>query len=168
MVLRLMAVLLCAMQLTGQSPGSAAGVLVAVGDGSVSVTDDGHVRRFVVNKETEIWRGQGVGMRQLRLGDRLDIAYRILGSGETVATQIWANIDRWDGKVTRITGNSVEVARIGEHGEPLGMAIVMFDGRTLFNQGSQQDLRVGREIEVLGLVLNKHRIQATRVLHILH
>jgi len=164
----LVVVLLFAMPMNGQhTVPSTAGVLVAVGDGSVLVRNDGHTRRLVVNRETKIWRGQDVGLGQLRVGDQLDITYRIASGGQEVATQIWANIDRWDGKVIRVTGDSAEIAIIGEHEERLGMATVMFDGRTVFNEGSRQDVRVGRELEVVGLVLDKHRMQATRVLHIL-
>jgi len=165
MMLRLMAVFLFALQASAQ--GTGAGVLAGVGDGSVLVKINGHTRRFVVDKQTEIWRGQDVGLRQLRVGDQLDMTYRTASNGEAVATQIWANIDRWHGKVVRVTGESVEIARVGEHRERLGMATVVFDGRTIFNEGSRQDVKLGRELEVIGLMLDKHRMQASRVLHIL-
>jgi len=137
------------------------GKLVALDDNSISVRNDTGARTFRVTRETRIWRGAYVNIHHLHLGDDIDLQYRASASGP-VALAIWANTDRWAGTITRVTGTRVEIAMA----DGLGRATILFDRNTIFNQGEPKNLRVGSFLEVVGLVISKDRMQATRVLHI--
>jgi hypothetical protein len=92
--------------------------------------------------------------------------YRLSANGDALAISIWANIDRWAGTITKVSGNRVQIARIDDHSDPDGKAIIIFDGPIMFNQGTRDDLAIGQFLEVIGLVLRKDQMQASRVLHI--
>jgi hypothetical protein len=87
-------------------------------------------------------------------------------NNEALAISIWANIDHWAGKITKVSGDRVQIARMDDHGDPDGKAFIFFDGPTIFNQGARKDLATGQFLEVIGLVLRKDQMQASRVLHI--
>ena len=143
-----------------------AGKLVAVHDHYISVRNDQLTKTFQINAETKIWRGKDIALHQLHLGDDIGIQYRPSSNDEALAISIWANIDRWAGTITKVSGDRVQIARIDDHDDRDGKAIIIFDGPTIFNQGTRKDLEIGRFLEVVGLVLRKDQMQASRVLHI--
>jgi hypothetical protein len=142
-----------------------AGKLVAVFDSSISVRNDEGTRTFRVNKETKIWRGHDVDIHQLHLGDDIGIQYRVSsGKGEAIAASIWASIDHWGGTISKVFGDRVQIARRDDHEK----ATIIFDSNTIFDEGTRNDLQVGRFLEVIGLDSGNNRMHASRVLHILH
>ena len=143
-----------------------AGKLVAVHDHFISVRNDQVTQTFQINAETKIWRGQDIGLHQLHLRDDIAIQYRPSINDEALAISIWANTDRWAGTITKVLSDRVQIARIDDHGDPDGKAIIIFDGPIMFNQGTRDDLTIGRFLEVIGLVLRKDQLQASTVLHI--
>jgi hypothetical protein len=137
-----------------------------VHDHSISVRNDHVTKTFQINTETKIWRGQDVDLHQLHLGDDIAIQYRPASNDQALAISIWANTDRWAGTITKVLGDRLQIARMDDYGDPDGKAIIIFDGTTIFNRGTRQDLETGRFLEVVGLVLSKRQMQASTVLHI--
>lgn len=143
-----------------------AGKLVAVHDHSISVRNDQVTQTFQINAETKIWRGHDVDLHHLHLGKDIAIQCRPSSNDNALAIEIWANTDRWWGTITKVLRDRVQIARRDDHNDPDGTAIIIFDGTTIFNKGSRQDLETGRFLEVIGFVLRKRQMQAHMVLHI--
>jgi hypothetical protein len=138
------------------------GKVVAVHAASVSIATDEGVRTVQVSAETKIWRGHYLDMHQLKIGDYASVRYRV--DGTPIAESIDANVDRWRGIITRVAGNRIEIAISSDEQGPTGTATITFDTSTAFAHGSRKDLLVGQHIELIGLVLKKNRMLATRVL----
>jgi hypothetical protein len=144
------------------------GKLVAATDRSITVRNDQGARTFLITSETRIWRGDYVDVRQLRPGDDLAIRFRPANRGsEGTAVDIEANVDRWDGTITKVSGDLVQVELTDEDGKPLGKRVkVTFWSKTTFlvDGVSQRDLKSGAHLEVIGLVTSKSEMRAWRVI----
>jgi len=144
-----------------------AGKLVAVRDRSLTVRNDQGTRTFLINAATKVWRGDYVDVHQLRLGDDLSVRFRVSGhTGQATAVDIDANLDRWDGNITKVSGDRVEIEFTDKDGNPLGMkATVVFWNRTAFLvDASRSDLRPGASLSVIGLVASRDTMRAWRVI----
>jgi hypothetical protein len=154
-------------QSSGDRIQGAVGRLTAVHDHTITVRNDRGARTFLITAETKIWRGDYVDLGQLRVGDDLGIRFRVPeGAGEAVAVDIDANIDRWNGTITKVSGNVVEIELKDEDGNLLGMkgTVTFWDKTTFLVDGaSRSDLKVGAYLEVIGLVEND-RMRAWRVI----
>jgi len=153
---------------SGHVVPSMVGKLIAMHGNYITVRNDELTETFQVSPETTIWRGRDVGVRQLRVGDNLAIRYSVSsGNGETIATAIWVNTDRWAGTIKKVSGDRVQIAVIDDHGDPAGKATIIFNSYTTFSEWiSKDDLHVGRFLETTGLVVGKRQMQAAKVLHI--
>jgi hypothetical protein len=144
-----------------------AGKLVAVRDGSIAVRNDKGTHTFLITADTKIWRGDFVDVHQLRLGDDLSVRFRVPDrTGQATAVDIDANLDRWDGNITKVSGDRVEIEFTDKDGNPLGMkGTVIFWNRTAFLvDASRNDLRSGAYLSVIGLVESPDTLRAWRVI----
>ena len=140
------------------------GTLVAIHDNSISIKNDQGTFVVRTNSDTTIWRGGNVPLRELHLGDDVDVVYHpATKNGEMIAAEITANIANWWGTITGIGPQTIKIAEKDEHGDPKGPATVFFDGRTRFYDGSKTGLKVGGSLQAVGLSLGNHRMRATRV-----
>jgi hypothetical protein len=143
------------------------GKLIAVHDHSIIVRNQQGTKTFLITAETHIWRGDYVDVHHLQPGDDLSIRSRVSsGRGESTAVDIDANIDRWNGTITKVSGDRVEIDLQSEDGQFLGRkATVIFWNKTIFlvDNVSTRDLRVGAYLEVIGLV-EKNTLQVWRVI----
>ncbi|MGP0076384.1 MAG: DUF5666 domain-containing protein [Bryobacteraceae bacterium] len=143
------------------------GKLVAVHDHSITVRNDQGTRIFLIAAGTKIWRGDYVDVHQLRLGDDLSVRFRVSDrTGEATAVDIDANVDRWDGNITKVSGDRVEIEFIDEDGNPLGTkgTVIFWDRTTFLVDASRSDLRPGAFLEVIGLVESPDTMRAWRVI----
>jgi hypothetical protein len=143
------------------------GNLVAVRDGSITVRNQEGTKTFFIAADTHIWRGDYVEVHRLQPGDDLSIRYRVSSrTGEATAVDIDANIDRWNGTITKISGDRVEIDLQSEDGQFTGgKATIIFWQKTVFlvDNVSTRDLRVGAYLEVIGLV-ERDTLQVWRVI----
>ena len=145
------------------------GTVISRGPDSVSVENDRFTRVFRINAQTEIRR---VDSSQLQVGDRVAIRCHIDNTGTSIADSIEANVDRWEGVITKVLKGRVYM----ELDAPAkGTARVTFDNRTEFDYCAGDDprractvddLKVGRHLETVGFVLGKSELRATSVLGI--
>jgi hypothetical protein len=60
----------------------------------------------LITADTRIWRGDYIDVHHLQPGDNLSIRSRISSrTGEATAVDIDANIDRWNGTITKVSGD---------------------------------------------------------------
>ena len=149
----------------GGPKSSAVGTLIAIRDGSISIKNDNGTFVFHVNSDTRIWRGGSASLHQLRLGDDVAVRYRAAAEGgEAIATDIEANVDKWEGTITKVRPHSVQVDVDNGHDSPVWRATIFIDGQTIFDAGTPKDLQAGRFLEVIGLDMKHRRMRATRIL----
>ncbi len=144
-----------------------AGKLVAVRDGSITVRNDQGTRTFLLTAATKIWRGDYVDVHQLRLGDDLGIRFRVSNrTGQATAVDIDANLDRWDGNITKVSGDRVEIEFTDKDGNPSGTkgAVIFWNRTTFLVDASRRDLRPGSYLSVIGLVESPDVMRAWRVI----
>jgi hypothetical protein len=165
--LLLVALVLCAARAQNDRIDATEGKLVTTHDGSITVRNDQGTRTFLITAATKIWRGDYVDVHQLSPGDDLGVRFRISDrTGQATAVDIDANLDRWDGNITKVSGNRIEVEFTDKDGKPFGMkATVIFWNRTTFLvDASRSDLRPGAYLSVIGLVERPDTMRAWRVI----
>jgi hypothetical protein len=145
------------------------GTVISRGPASVSVKNELFTRVFRINAQTEIRR---VDSSRLQVGDRVAIRCHFDDKGTSIADSIEANVDRWEGVITKVLKDTVYIAF---DAPAKGSAKVVFDSRTEFDYCAVDDpkrsctiddLKVGRHLETVGFVLGKSELRATSVLGI--
>lgn len=152
-----------------------AGRLIAVTKDTVSVKNDKGICVLHIDADTTIWRGETFhDTSALKLGDEIAAGARVVyPSGELMAENVDANVDRWEGVITKVLKDTVYI----KFDAPVNETVkVIFDGRTEFrycvfdddfkHHCTVDDLKVGRHLDTVGLVLGKTELRATSVLNI--
>jgi Domain of unknown function (DUF5666) len=138
------------------SPCVDTGTIRSVDDSRVVVKNDQGSRTFGLNQKTNI-----KSAHPLRPGDSVMVWCTAASSGRAIATGIVANLTRLAGTVKAVRPHSIQLAGEGGAGEVDGRLTVLLTASTIFVQGSRNDLRVGRDLEVTGYDLGHKRVQAT-------
>lgn len=139
-----------------ESPCIASGLISSVDDSRIVVKSDQDSRTFGLNQQTNI-----KSAHPLRIGDSVMVWCTAPSSGTAIATSIVANLTRLTGTVTAVRLHSIQLAGQGGAGVVDGRSTVLLTVNTTFAQGSRNDLRIGREVEVTGYDLGHERVQAT-------
>jgi hypothetical protein len=84
-----------------------------------------------------------------------------------VAEVIWLNIVNFFGLITKIDGDSFEMLT-NPNPDPQSAYVkkeltVTVDADTLFDASAKEDLKLGRDVQMVGLDLKNGTIRATRV-----
>ncbi len=147
------------------------GTVISRASDSVTVKNELFTRAFRMNAQTEIRR---VDSSQLQIGDQVAIRCHIDDKGASIADSVEANIDQWEGVITKVLKDAAYV----QLDAPVkGSGKVTFDRTTEFDWcGSNDpehgygctinDLKVGRHLEAVGFLLGKSELRATSVLGI--
>lgn len=151
------------------------GTLIAVAKDTVSIKNDNGICLLHVDSRTTFWRGETFhDARALKLGDEVGARARVdYPSGKLIAEDVEANVDRWEGVITKVLKDTVYI----KFDAPLNETVkVIFDGKTQFrncafdddlkHECTFGDLKAGRHLETIGLVLGKTELRATNVLTI--
>src|SRR5579863_8912104 len=131
------------------------GKLIAMSDRSITVRNDQGTRIFLITPGTKIWRGDYVDVHQLRPGDDLSVRFRVAGrTGEATAVDIDANLDRWDGNITKVSGDRIEIEFTDKDGNPVGAkgTVTLWNRTAFLVDAARNDLQPGAFLEVIGLV----------------
>jgi hypothetical protein len=110
-----------------------------------------------VDDHTDIWKGKALpDLSQLEMGDDISARCRKV-SGELVAEPIWINIVNFSGVITKVKGDTFEVFK-NPNADPQSaykkeIKAVRFDADTIFQSSEKEDLKVGREVQTVGLDL---------------
>jgi hypothetical protein len=144
------------------------GTVKGVSGETISVDSDGKVVSITVDRNAEIWKGKVFhDLSPAQIGDDLSARCRSGGKGKLVCEAIWLNIVNFFGVITRVHNNDFEVL-MNPDADPQSAyvkktKIVQVDSGTLFNDSAKEDLRPGRNVQVIGLDLKNGMIRATRV-----
>jgi hypothetical protein len=143
------------------------GTVQSVTGNQIHVISGAKVLTLHVDDHTEIWKGKALpDLSQLEMGDDISARCRKL-SGRLVAEAIWINIVNFFGVITKVNGSTFEVLT-NPNADPQSaykkeIKAVRFDGETIFVSGEKEDLKVGREVQTVGLDLRNGIVKATRV-----
>jgi hypothetical protein len=134
----------------------------------ISVDSDGKIVEITVDRNAEIWKGKMFhDLSPVQIGDDLSARCRATASGKLVCEAIWLNIVNCFAVITRVHNNDFEVLT-NPDADPQSAyvketKIVQVDSDTLFNDSAKDDLKPGRNVQVIGLDLKNGMIRATRV-----
>ena len=121
------------------------------------------------DSESHIWRGQtGNSLSAIRPGDEVSVRYRLDAHGRRTIVDLWANIEHIWGRIARVGSGEFEVDQ-NYDADPQSaykrqLRQVSFDADTQFQGSAPEDLRPGRDVDVIGLDLGSPRVRATRVI----
>jgi hypothetical protein len=150
-----------------ESPTAIIGTVQSVTGNQIHVISGANLLTLHVNEHTEIWKGKALpDLSQLKMGDDISARCRRL-SGRLVAEAIWINIVNFFGVITKANGNTFEVFTNPNADPHSGYTkehkFIRFDADTIFESSEKEDLKVGREVQTVGLDLRNGIVKATRV-----
>lgn len=143
------------------------GTVQSVIGNQIHVISGAKILTLHVDDHTEIWKGKALrDLSSLEMGDDISARCRKV-SGELLAEAIWINIVNFSGVITKVKGSTFEVFT-NPNADPQSAykresKLVQFDGETIFQSSTKADLKVGREVQTVGLDLKNGIVNATRV-----
>ena len=145
------------------------GRLTAVAGNRIEVQDAAGTHVLYSDAASNIWRGKDYhDFAVLQRGDEVDIRYRNDAQGRAVVMDLWANIDKVEGRITRVAHDGFQVdenySAPAESGYRRAVREIVYDSRTQWEDSLALDLRVGRDVFVIGLKLPNGKLEATRVI----
>jgi hypothetical protein len=143
--------------------------LTAVSGNRIEVQDAAGTHVLYSDLASNIWRGKDYhDFSVLQLGDEVDIRYRNDAQGRAVVIDLWANIDKVEGRIMRVGRDGFQVdenhSAPQESGYRRGLREIIYDSATRWEDSLADDLRVGRDVFVIGLKLPNGKLEATRVI----
>jgi hypothetical protein len=143
------------------------GTVQSVTGNQIHVLSGEHLLTLHVDDHTEIWKGKMLpDLSTLEMGDDISARCRKV-SGKLVAEAIWINIVNFFGVITKVKGYSFEVFTNPNADPQSGYKkenkLIRFDADTIFESSEKEDLKVGREVQTVGLDLKNGIVKATRV-----
>ena len=120
------------------------------------------------DERTEIWKGKTFhDLSPVQIGDDFSARCRADASGKLVAEVIWLNIVNFFGVITKVDGGGFEMLT-NPNADPQSAYVkkklnVTVDADTLFDASAKEDLKPGRDVQMVGLDLKNGTIRATRL-----
>jgi hypothetical protein len=131
------------------------------GENSITVTTDDH---------TEVWKGKtSHDLSLVQIGDDFAGRCRADASGRLVAELIELNVVNFFGVLTKVDGNGTSFEMFTnpnadpQSGYEKKKLTVVVDADTIFDSSAQEDLKVGRDVQMVGVDLRNGTTRATRV-----
>jgi len=145
------------------------GRLTAVSGDKIEVQDSAGSHVLYSDAASDIWRGKDYhDFSVLQLGDEVDIQHRNDAQSRAVVISLWANIDEVEGRITRVGRDGFQVdenySADPDSAYRRGLREIIYDSGTRWEGSQAEDLKVGRDVFVIGLKLPSGRLEATRVI----
>jgi hypothetical protein len=145
-----------------------AGKATAVAGDQLTVQSGNVSTLLTCTGTSNIWRGKmGHSLAAIQVGDEISARYRRDGSGRLVIGDLWANIDHVEGLITAVSNRRFTVdENYGYEDDPKshrGSRQITFDTDTEWQGSAPEDLRVGRQVDIIGLKTGPLDVQATRI-----
>jgi hypothetical protein len=145
------------------------GRLTAVSRDRIEVQDSAGTRVLYSDAASDIWRGRDYhDFSMLQPGDEVDIQYRNDAQSRAVVINLWANIDKVEGRITRVGRDGFQVdenySADPDSGYRRGLREIIYDSGTRWEDSLAAELKVGRDVFVIGLKLPSGKLEATRVI----
>ena len=150
------------------------GGTVSTVSGNVVEVNGAHAVAMYVTPDTEVWKGKVFhDASPVEVGDSITAQYHIDASGRAIADAIWLNITNVYAVITKVTDSGFEVFT-NPNADPASayrkeIRKVAIDANTAFEESAREDLKPGRNVQIVGLRIGGLRtgngeIQATRVI----
>jgi hypothetical protein len=148
-------------QVVGGTVESVSGNVLYINTGAQPVT-------LYTDARTEVWKGRIFhDLSPVATGDDISARYRTEADGRLVAETLWLNITNISAVITKVADTRFEVftnpnADLQSAYKKENKTIDV-DADTAFEGSAAEDLKPGRNVQVVGLVLGNGEIRATRV-----
>jgi hypothetical protein len=161
--------------LTGQQrfPGDhpiipVVGTVKSISGKAILVDGGAQATTVVSDGRTEIWKGKTFhDLSPVLIGDDFSARCRADASGRLVAEVIWLNIVNFFGFITKVDSDSFEMLtnpNADSHSAYVKKELTeTVDVDTLFDASAKEDLKLGRDVQMVGLDLKNGTIRATRL-----
>lgn len=165
----LIAVLASFAVLAQSQTASVVGTVQKVSGNMVYINTREGLLALSTDAQTEVWKGKEFhDLSPVAPGDHIAARYRADASGgNPVVEAMWLNITSLYAVITRVTGTTFEVLT-NPNADPqssykMENKTVEVDANTTFVTSAQEDLKPGRNVQIVGLEIGNGEIQATRV-----
>ena len=144
------------------------GTVKGITGSTISVDSGSQFTTAVTDGDTEVWKGKTFhDLSPVQIGDDFSARCRADSLGRIVAEVIWLNIVNFFGVITKVEGGSFEMLT-NPNADPRSAYVkkkltVVVDADTLFDASAMEDLRPGREAQMVGLDLKNGAVRATRL-----
>jgi hypothetical protein len=144
------------------------GTVQRISGNLIHVKSGAQLLTLYVDDHTEIQKGKVLrDLSPLEIGDDIWSRCRKDTSGNLVAEAVWINIVNFFGVIAKVDGDIFEVFT-NPNADPQSaykkeIKLVRFDADTTFQSSEKGDLKVGREVQTVGLDLRNGIVKATRV-----
>jgi sulfur carrier protein ThiS len=151
--------------LSAQAQESRIGTVVATDRNIVYVKTSFGPVTVRVESAARIWKGDdGMDVSAIDVGDEVSMRGITDVDGYFVPSQIWVNIGSLDGVITSVDGDAVDV-RVVRNDDANETKRIRLTPKSLSAQNHllrRQDIRPGRVVRVIGLILKDGTIRASR------
>jgi len=157
-----------ALLLMAQPPAFIIGHLTAVSRDRIEVRDGTGTHVLYSDTASRIWRGKDYhDFSVLHIGDEVWVTYSIDGASRQVVINLYANIAKVEGRITHVGGNGFQADENyrapPESSYRRGLRQIVYDSGTEWEHSLPGDLKVGRDVFIMGLKLPSGELQATRI-----
>lgn len=146
------------------------GIVEAVSNNQITVKTGARPVVVLTNERTRVWKGQmSHDLSLVRAGDQFAGRCKADSSGRLVAELIELNVVSFFGVITKAgeRGSSFEMFT-NPNADPQSAYVkkylkVLVDRDTAFDASAREDLKVGREVQLVGVDLRNGTTKATKV-----
>jgi hypothetical protein len=144
------------------------GTVKTISGNVISVDAGERVIAVFADGNTDIWKGKIFhDLSLVHVGDDFAGRCRADASGRLVADLIELNVVNFFGIITRVGGGGFEMLT-NPNADPQSAYVkrklkVTVDADTLFDASAKEDMKLGRDVQMVGLDLKNGTIRATRL-----
>jgi len=156
--------------LSGQPIVPVIGTVKAVSGNQITVESGTRIIHVTTDAHTEVWKGKrSHDLSLVQVGDDFAGSCRADASGRLVAELIELNVVNFFGVITKVdVGGGKFQMLTNPNADPQSAYVkknltVMVDADTLFDLSAKEDLKVGRDVQMVGVDLRNGTAKATRM-----
>jgi len=144
------------------------GTVKSISGNQISVESGTRIIAVATDDHTEVWKGKIFhDLSLVHVGDDFAGRCRADASGRLVADLIELNVVNFFGIITRVGGGGFEMLT-NPNADPQSAYVkrklkVTVDADTLFDASAKEDMKLGRDVQMVGLDLKNGTIRATRL-----
>src|ERR1035437_4007046 len=144
------------------------GTVKSISGNQISVESVTRIIAVATDDHTDIWKGKIFhDLSLVHVGDDFAGRCRADASGRLVADLIELNVVNFFGIITRVGGGGFEILT-NPNADPQSAYVkrklkVTVDTDTLFDASAKEDMKLGRDVQMVGLDLKNGTIRATRL-----
>jgi hypothetical protein len=154
---------------TTSSTTTVGGTVAAISGNTLAVTDNRGEWIITVGSDTRIWKRKLFhDLSAVRIGDRITARCRVVPGTGLTAEAIWLNTVNIFGNILKLTRQGIEVManpnadpRSAYRSEKLDIQV---DEDTRFETSQPTDLRIGRNVQVVGVDLGGSKVAASKII----